>query len=124
MKKMSVAFTKQHMHLYFSCFAKWIPNNIRVAAWEIPVCGHKIPASFLINSSGIKYYFEKHNSQISEPVVVNKFIKKYKREGMEAAEFEKAANSISELLAQYEECNHLCQTQQYQVKDSFMGQNS
>jgi hypothetical protein len=76
------------------CFANWIPNNIRIAALEIPVCSHEKSASFVINTGGIKHYFDKLNKQISEPVVRKKFIKNYIREGMEVAEFEKAGNSI------------------------------
>jgi tubulin beta len=103
------------MHLFLSYFVEWIPNNVKVAVCDIPPRGLRMSATFIGNTTAIQEIFRRISEQFTAMFRRKAFLHWYTGEGMDEMEFTEAESNMNDLVSEY---------QQYQVKNSFMDQNS
>lgn len=95
------------MHLFFSYFVEWIPNNVKVAVCDIPPRGLRMSATFIGNTTAIQEIFRRISEQFTAMFRRKAFLHWYTGEGMDEMEFTEAESNMNDLVSEY---------QQYQVK--------
>ena len=87
-------------------FVEWIPNNIKIAACDIPPPNMKMSSTFISNSTSVQEIFKRISEQFGVMFRRRAFLHWYTGEGMDELEFTEAESNISDLISEY---------QQYQV---------
>lgn len=86
-------------------FSNWVPNNIKTAICDIPPRGLKLSATFLSNTTAIRFLFERIMTQYQTMFQKRAFIHWYTGEGMEELEFAAAEEGVQCLIEEYCDCN-------------------
>lgn len=86
-------------------FANWVPNNIKTAICDIPPRGLKLSATFMSNTTAIRFLFERLMTQYQTMFQKRAFIHWYTGEGMDELEFAAAEEGVQCLIDEYADCN-------------------
>ncbi|XP_025871314.2 tubulin beta chain-like [Vulpes vulpes] len=84
-------------------FVEWIPNNVRMAACDIPPRGLKMLATFIGNSTAIQELFKCISEQFTAMFRRKAFLHRYPGEGMDEMEFTEAESNMNDLVSKYQQ---------------------
>ncbi|KAK7832979.1 hypothetical protein U0070_012135 [Myodes glareolus] len=86
-----------------SYFVDWIPNNVKMAVFDIPPCDLKMALTFIGNSMAIQELFKPISEQFTDMFRRKAFLHWYTGEGMDEMEFTKAESNMNDLVSEYQQ---------------------
>ncbi|XP_056439365.1 LOW QUALITY PROTEIN: tubulin beta chain-like [Gadus chalcogrammus] len=87
-----------------SCFAEWIPNNVKTAVCDIPPRGLKTAVTFIGNSTAIQEMFRHISEQFTAMFRRTAFLHWFTDEGTDQMEFTEAESTMNDLVSEYQQC--------------------
>ncbi|XP_032149704.1 tubulin beta chain-like [Sapajus apella] len=86
-----------------SCFAEWLPHNVKTAICDIPPLGLKMSATLIGNNTSIQELFNHVSEQFTAMFSRKAFLHWYTGEGMDEMEFTEAESNLNDLVSEYQQ---------------------
>ena len=83
-------------------FAKWIPDNVKIAVCNIPPVGLNMAATFIGNNTAIQDVFKRVLEQFSAMFRRRAFLHWYTGQGVDEMEITEAEANVTDLVSEYQ----------------------